>query len=273
MEKEILRKVQLVQLEIANEVKRICYKHSISFFLDSGTLLGAVRHHGFIPWDDDLDLGMKRDQYERFIDIAKTELSSDYILVEWNTSDNYSRPFCKVIKRNTEYVEEGAKESDYFKGIYIDIFPYDIYPDKKDVSQKIIIDLYRAIIRSQCGIRTWVNDGKIIYSKYIKNLPLILLGHILNKDKLKQKYESIAIKHNSENSEYYFPQGISAYGKWIIPHRCLDHYDQLEFEGISFPVPFDYDSYLNHAYGDYMQLPPEDQRENRHKIIKVSFGD
>ena len=273
MDKELLRRVQLAQFEIAKEVKRVCEKNKIAYFLDSGTLLGAVRHHGFIPWDDDMDLGMLRDQYEMFLKAAVRDLDKKFQLVEWKSSNGYPRPFCKIVKKNTIYLEEGAKESEYERGIYIDIFPYDVFPNKADSIQKRQINLYKAVIRNQCGIKTWVSNGKINKGKYLKNLPITLLSHLIDRNSAISRYEKSAIKHNGENSEYYYPQGVSGYGRWIIPRKCLQNYEVLEFEGEMFSVPSDYDAFLKHAYGDYMKLPPEDQRENRHKIIQVDFGE
>lgn len=272
MNKETLRKVQLTQLEIAKEVKRLCTFNNISYFLDSGTLLGAVRHKGFIPWDDDMDLGMLRSDYEKFIKVAKKDLSPDFRIVDWYSYKDYSRPFCKIEKAGTIYLEEGAQQSKHEGGIYIDIFPYDVFPDTIDRAQKTRINLLKAIIRNRCGIKTWVDGGKINYSRYIKNIPSLIVGKTINLKRAKMIYDSNAIKHNSEYSQYYFPQGISGYGTWLIPRSCLQKTETLLFEGVEFSVPLNSDLYLKQAYGDYMTLPPVDQRENRHKIIRVDFG-
>ncbi|MDE5990369.1 MAG: LicD family protein, partial [Clostridia bacterium] len=92
MDKDVLRKVQLLQLKIAKEIKRICDKNNIDYILDSGTLLGAVRHKGFIPWDDDMDIAMTREEYNRFIDVAKIELGEEYFFQTWDTDNNYPMP-------------------------------------------------------------------------------------------------------------------------------------------------------------------------------------
>ena len=129
MDNQILRKVQLTQLEIAKEFKRICEENNLIYMMESGTLLGAVRHKGFIPWDDDLDMSMPRDDYEKFLSIANEIIDPKYEIVNWREESAYAHPFCKIIKKNTVYKEEkdGAKDSK--NGIYIDIFPYDVYPD------------------------------------------------------------------------------------------------------------------------------------------------
>ena len=111
MEQEILRKVQMTQLEIAKEIRRVCEENNIRYFLADGTFLGAVRHQGFIPWDDDMDLAMPRADYERFCRIAPEKLDPKYCLQTWYSDPNYALPFGKVVKRNTVYLEGRAQRS------------------------------------------------------------------------------------------------------------------------------------------------------------------
>ena len=105
MDSETLRKVQLVQLEIAKEISRVCDENGIKYFLTGGTLLGAVRHGGFIPWDDDLDIGMFRQDYEKFLEIAPVSLREQYKIIDWNSDQSYPHPMGKVIKKGTLYKE------------------------------------------------------------------------------------------------------------------------------------------------------------------------
>lgn len=104
MERDVLRRVQLIELEIAKEVKRVCDENGIRYFLYRGTFLGAVRHKGFIPWDDDMDIGMLRSDYEKFCRIAPQKLDKAYCFQNWHTDQNYALPFGKVRKRNTVFV-------------------------------------------------------------------------------------------------------------------------------------------------------------------------
>lgn len=138
MDNETLRKLQLVELEIANEIKRVCVENNIKYFLESGTLLGAVRHGGFIPWDDDMDIGMMREEYEKFLKIAPEKLSSEFILQTWKNEKDYSLTFAKVRKSDTIFLEYEFKDSSMHNGIWVDIFPYDSVPEKNITKSKPI---------------------------------------------------------------------------------------------------------------------------------------
>ena len=182
MDKVLLRKVQLVQLEIAKEVKRVCEENDIQYFLDSGTLLGAIRHKGFIPWDDDLDLGMVRAEYDKFLKIAPQKLSPKYKLITWEKEQEYPHQFCKIMKIGTTYLEE-AQKGNATSGIFVDIFPYDNFPDDVEAQEKQRrhLSLYRAMVRAKCHHKTWTVHGKFYVKRWIKNLPVLLLSCFYSK--------------------------------------------------------------------------------------------
>ena len=117
------RRLQLAQLRIAAEVADLCDAHEINYALLAGSALGARRHRGFIPWDDDMDIGMVRDEYERFIAVAKTELSRDLYVQDWREDPHMGAPFTKIRLNGTRMIEESSKDTGGHKGIFIDIFP------------------------------------------------------------------------------------------------------------------------------------------------------
>lgn len=275
MEKELLRKVQLAQLEIANEVKRVCQENDIKYFIDSGSLLGAVRHQGFIPWDDDMDFGMLAEEYEKFLKIAPQALGADFVLQSWNTDAGYPFAFSKVLKLGTEFLEDVFETANKRNELYVDVFPYYPFPTKKALQkkQKNGIQFYKHILMVQSGMTPWTRPNSFLgrIKTWCMYLPFIIMAKMASREYAKTKYQDVLDASKGEEHNAFFPAGSSKYGKWIIPSSCFDSYTNLPFEDTFFMAPADYDTYLTSAYGDYMQLPPVDERENHHKIIKVKL--
>ena len=140
-----LHRLHNVELEIMDEIHRICTKNNISYFLDSGSALGAIRHGGFIPWDDDMDIGLLREDYNRFIEIAKKELSDGFALQTFQNDANYYKLSAKIHKIGTFYPEEDAEDYKY-QCIFVDVFPFDFAPDDiKKCLKKIKLHRKRSI--------------------------------------------------------------------------------------------------------------------------------
>lgn len=275
MEKELLRRVQLVQLEIAMEIKRVCDENGIRYFIDSGSLLGATRHKGFIPWDDDMDFGMLADEYEKFLRIAPEKLGSNYALQSWDTDQGYPFAFCKVLKLGTEFVEDVFENANKRNELYVDVFPYYPFPTDEGLQkkQKRGVQTYKHILMVQSGMTPWTRpDGAMGKAKvWAMYAPFILMSKFVSRETAKKKYLEILNLSKGKESKGYFPAGTSKYGRWVIPPNCFTSYVELQFEDTTFSAPVDYKTYLTSAYGDYMQLPPEDQRENRHRIVRIKL--
>ena len=277
MDDKTLRRVQLLQLEIAKEIKRICDENQIDYFLDSGTLLGAVRHKGFIPWDDDMDIGMTRENYEKFLRAAQTDLQDKFFLQTWETDKNYPMPFAKIRLNGTEYIENVFEKANMHQGIYVDVFPYDVWPEKKRQQKKVWRkkSLLQAMITMKCHFTKFKSDSalkyflKIIMFTFIKFINLFY-----SKKRLISKYEKMVKKFNALESDKLYEQTVNfKFGYWVVPKSCLEGSTLLPFEDDYFKCPENYDGYLKKCYGDYMTPPPEDVRKKGHNIIKVDFGD
>ena len=269
MEKNVLRQVQLVQLEIACEVQRICKENNIKFFLDWGTLLGAVRHNGFIPWDDDLDLGMLRSEYDKFCLIAPKKLNDKYYLQTWHNDPAFALPFAKVRKRNTIYQEAKASTT-YNNGIFIDIFPYDYAlenPNDEKKNKKKCLNLFRMILMKN-NMMPWNECGQINIKKRIGYLGYQIWATQKEREDLIYQYEELIISSN-RGTTVYAQSGES--NRLYVPESFLREYVDFEFENVQFPCPGNYDLILKKYYGDYMKLPPVEERENRHQIIHLKL--
>ena len=203
MDKDSLRRLQLTQLEMLKDIKKVCDKHGIRYFLSSGTLLGAVRHKGFIPWDDDLDLDMFRSDYEKFLNIAQKELGKQYFVQDWDTDNCYGFPFAKVLKEGTmlqEAVTEGTGVRD---GIFIDIFPLDFCGDKLKMKKEMRAYLFwTKILLMKSGYKIWKATGA--KNRKWKYIPYIILGKFFSRKELKKQIMSISKKWNKKyrNSGY-----------------------------------------------------------------------
>ena len=270
MERDVLRKVQLIQLEMAKEVKRVCDENGIRYFLYRGTFLGAVRHHGFIPWDDDMDIGMLRPDYEKFCRIAPEKLGKAYCFQNWHTDQNYALPFGKVRKRNTVFLEAKCARLPE-NGIYIDIYPLDYAPEDagaRRILMKKLLHLFRVKLM-KCGYTPWMEDERVVWKKRIGYLAYQLLALFVSQETLVRKYESLVAA---------VPQGNTLYEQSALPVAYYFDADwcantaEYPFEDTTFAGPMEYDAFLSSLYGDYMRLPPEDKRENRHQIQELDFG-
>ena len=267
----MLRKVQLTQLEIAKEIKRVCEENDIRYFMYRGTFLGAVRHQGFIPWDDDMDFAMLRQDYEKFCKIAPAKLKPEYFLQNWHTDPNYALPFGKIRKRNTVYVE--AKSAVLQEnGLYVDIYPLDFAPENAEERKALagkLLHLFRVKLMKS-GYTPWMEEDRTIWKKRIGYLPYQAAVLLVSQEKLIRKYE--ALVSAVPESDVLYEQ--SALSKGFYYDRGL--YEELQpypYEDTQFLGPKEYDLVLSSLYGDYMQLPPEDKRENRHQILKLDFGE
>lgn len=262
-----LRDIQLLQLDIAKEFKRICEENSIQYFMVGGTLLGAVRHKGFIPWDDDMDFGMTLDNYSKFMKLVTRELSDKYFVQHWNDGTEYGYPFCKIMMKNTVALEMCSRNVETGKGIWIDIFPY-VKISPKQYNSKFYMLKLRLL--NKCLLLKSNYDLNCLTKKtYVKLLNNIIKKLPVNKKNIKKKIrDSIFQVENKEDSCYLECNGIFN-GDFLYQNDYFSRCLEVKFEDTTFKAPYHYCDYLKDTYGDFMQLPPEEQRYVGHSIIEV----
>lgn len=268
---DYLPKLHNCQLLIAREIKRICDENNIKYFIIAGTLLGAIRHGGFIPWDDDMDIGMLREDYEKFIEIAKKELKEDFFLQTTETDESYGLPFAKILLNDTVLVEATAG-SNAKKGIFVDVFPFDNVPESEELRENHNKQtyFYKRLLLAKLNYNVCAKND---YVKRAVYFALKIVAGFYSHDKLVKKLENEITKYNGKQSEDIVNIG-GAYGykKETIKAQWVRETVEIPFEDMTISAPVDYIKYLETFYGDYMTPPPEDKRYNRHSVVKLDFG-
>ena len=268
---DYLPKLHNCQLIIAREIKRLCDKHNIKYFIIAGTLLGAIRHGGFIPWDDDMDIGMLREDYEKFLKVAKTELGEEFFLQTPETDKNYGLPFAKILLNGTLLVEATAG-SNAKKGIFVDVFPFDVAPryeaDRENHNKKTYF--YKRLLLAKLNYNVCAKND---YVKRAVYFVLKIMSAFCSNDKLVNKLENeITRYNNSETEDVVNIGGAYGYKKETIKAEWVRETVEIPFEDMKISAPVDYIQYLETFYGDYMTPPPEDKRYNRHSVTELDFG-
>ncbi len=269
---EDLNKAHQLMLKILKEVHRVCEENNIKYFLSDGTLLGAIRHNGFIPWDDDLDLGMVRSEYEKFRAIAQQKLGPEYIMQDYSTDKGFALPFIKIILKDTEWIEKSAEKTDRkYTGLFIDIFPYDKIPLEKKQQEKHRKEY--AFVKHLLYIKLrykLLKDVKGLPRKVYYILKAVIAFFIPLKT-LVEKRNALCVKYESLEKDFTLTKYGGNFYRNQNPFDSFYYTELHVFENEQFYIPKAYDSILTNLYGDYMQLPPPEQRQN-HGIEYFDFG-
>ncbi|GFI16708.1 hypothetical protein IMSAGC009_01875 [Lachnospiraceae bacterium] len=252
-----LKQLHKIELEMLIEIDRICKKNKIKYTLIGGSLLGAVRHKGFIPWDDDADVAMLREEYDHFVEACEADLDkSRFYFQDMNATEGYRWGYGKLRRKNTVFMREGQEHMPYEQGVFVDIFPGDAVPDKI---------LLRKLHKFHCFcIR------KIMWSEVGKNTDKSIIMRILYKclstipeKTIKQHINSFIRRCNKRNNDlvrtYLFPTRKGVYG---YQREWYNNTEDILFEGISLQGSIYRAEYLKRKFGDnYMELPPAEKRQ------------
>lgn len=253
-----IEELKKIELGILDYIAEICSQNGLKYFLDSGTLLGAIRHKGFIPWDDDIDIIMPRKDYMKLINIIPKK-DNKYILLSTYTQSDYYYLFAKIVDTTTELYEKFSNNISNY-GVYVDIFPLDNLPDDEQERisfQKHAWNLHRIYnyqFMNAANFKILPFKKKIIY----------ILSRTTNKKRLSQQLDNLYRKYENVKSTYvgYLLGGNCPFSK--LPAKYFNNPIKVQFEGKEYYTIEKYDEYLTMLYGDYMKLPPMDKRASHH---------
>lgn len=258
-----LKQLQNIELEMLIELDRICRKYHIAYSLDGGTLLGAVRHKGFIPWDDDADVIMLRKEYLKFRKICKKELDhTRFMLQDYRSDPEYRWGYAKLRRKNTKFTRQGQERLKQ-QGIFMDILVADNVPDRY-ISRRIH-HLLCFIIRKALYSEVGKYNEKKLFVRYIYRF----LSRI-PRDRIFWIRDRLAAKTNQKRTELisHYTLEYPRQCRYGMPRECFDEMIEMEFEGKFFYGFRDFHRYLSMYYGDYMKLPPKEEQ-----VPKLAISD
>ena len=266
LSEEKLHSLQLILTDMLMDILDVCKTNGICVFLMGGSALGAVRHKGFIPWDDDIDIGMTRESYDRFIPVFEKHLSDRYILNAPNYSSNALSRFPKILKKDS-YMDTGLTDDPNLCKIFIDIFIADQIPE--DPFHKRLKGLRcncLEFIGGQVALLEQLNDD--LKKRYLSGGRLSYMirsavGKFFSFRNSSGWYDRIdkAVQYHKDSSLIGLPTGSKHYFGEIFPKETFLPVTFGEFEGHTVPLVHDPDAYLKNLYGDYMQIPPIEKRQ------------
>ena len=261
MKELTLQELKEIELEILIKFDAFCKENNIRYYLAFGTLLGAIRYKGFIPWDDDIDVLVPREDYERLLTIFQD--SEIYRLYSIERNRKYAFPFAKLCDMRTKLVETSYPNNGVALGVNIDIFPLDHFSDdlqeaKREISR---IKRYNAGLSYLKVDRPQTNNP----IRFVAWSLIILCCKLLGSEYFIRKVNKECKKSSQVDSRYVGAKSWPIWGDRVIaPAEAFEKTIEIEFEGKMFPAPFGYDAYLTCLYGDYLPEPPKEKQKTHH---------
>ena len=260
MDENTLFKIKKLQIEIMDNIHSLCVKNDISYYMVGGTLIGALRHKGFIPWDVDIDIAMPRYCYEKFKSICSTQLDSKYVYLDYKNTKGFNKPHSIVRLKNSHLHIAGDESNKYDYGVFVDVFPLDNVPNDLTLLKKHkrkISRLKRLLI-----VKTSYWRPKNIFKRFVKTIVKIILAP-LSLTYVQEKLEKEFVRFNQHETEMMANfAGKYSYEKESHPKDVFGKPVLLPFEDRLFFGPEKADEYLKKVYGDYMWLPSKDEQES-----------
>lgn len=257
------KKIWAVQLDLLHKLLTVCEKNNIEVMAFGGTLLGAVRHKGFIPWDDDIDVALTRENYEKLCVIAAREFESPYFFQTAMSDPKCFFPAARLRNSRTTAAIVGQETIEYNNGIYIDVFALDGMPDGKirTVAQNFLIRFLGSVLNLY-----YVRPGQVRGIKCLVKRMARPIARLFKYDVLFRYYKRVLMMYDSSSKNV----GLLAHGKMFRTRYWLKKLETknlmlMDFENLKIPVPRAWDAILRRTYGKYMEFPPENQRGTWHQ--------
>ena len=275
--KDVLKKLQSIELSILLEFDKICEENGLDYFLGGGSAIGAARHQGFIPWDDDIDVNMSRKDYDKFLEIANEKYSDKYTIVNNETNPEFPLMNTRWGLKGTEYKTEDLKDIKGEFGIFLDIFCMDNVPDDEKLMRK---QGTKAWIYGKLLVLSKVKHPTLYYYGFTKKILsliffvahyILVLFHLKPRFFYKKAYKQITKYSNQDTKRFAYmfdPQRFTS----VVNKSDVYPTKRVLFEGHKIKVAKNNDKYLTRRFGDYMKLPPEDKR-HIHPPYNLDFGD
>lgn len=274
MDQEQRKQVQFIQFSIAKAFDQFCSSNDINYWLEGGSLLGAIRHEGPIPWDDDFDVAMLRKDYEKFLELFQhTQENSLFFIQNWDTDDSYPHAFSKLGLKGSLYKENAVSTTNFEQAIFIDIFPYDNAPNSV-IARKIQKNSTR-ILRKTYSLKSGVGlkFNKKVSGKRLGSYLLLMIGNIIGKQLLKKRLYKTATKYRFTDTKYIYSVGTSyKYEKKLFLKEWVQNTTRVQYKNYKFSAPKEWEKYLTHVFGDYMELPSKEKQIGGHDIISFDVG-
>ena len=268
-----IKALQRASLDITLEIVRTCEKYGIEYFIISGTMLGAVRHKGFIPWDDDIDIGMKRDHYEAFLRVAQSELPENLKLITYKNTPEYHYYISRVVDTETTVEEIRMSDKEKTTHVAVDVCPIDGCPNNLFIRKLYFLRvMYHRALMSLCYKDSIDKERKrgLPEKVLLYVMKMIPIEKMTTPHKQKEIIDRL-LKSNDVYHSLYIGQLMAAYRtKEMIPEKCYGDGAYYSFEGYKLRGPQRYHSYLTWTYGDdYMRLPPKEAQRNHYRPIRI----
>lgn len=273
---DAIKDIQDINNKILNEVDRICRKHNIKYFMDGGTLIGAVRHKGSIPWDDDVDISMPRKEFERFMKVVGDELTEDFAIIE--PSDYGENSFFDFIthvayKKSTVKPIEGEMEfyNNKLNCIVLDIFVLDDISENK-LAQKLKLFYLHLIYGLSWGHRYELDYAEYTAGQSVGVWIMSHIGRLFKQSTLEKLFMKAATSGNDKGYKTCFAANYPFEEmRYIYQKEWFNDVTEMEFDNYKFWAPSGYDDVLKEAFGDYMKLPPKEKQVPEHYNINSKF--